>query len=197
MQFQELNIEPKYFIVTIGSNDLSYQKKDKNQNILNSNIDDFKNELKSIFKQKNIFDVNYDSEIIDLKQEKNTEKIYIGPLPVSSFNSTIDNKYRYEPDKYPLLKSLKKLPYDRTDSHIPQTITSSTVNGFIEFKYWSINRNILWHISNNIFIPNINISKKSDFNNICFRETLDYWIFKVDSWIDWYTTQKQIFESVK
>ena len=69
MQFQELNIEPKYFIVTIGSNDLSYQKKDKNQNILNSNIDDFKNELKSIFKQKNILN----KELIEVKKTLNSK----------------------------------------------------------------------------------------------------------------------------
>ena len=34
MQFQDLNIEPNSFIISISSNGTNYQKKDNNQNFI-------------------------------------------------------------------------------------------------------------------------------------------------------------------
>ena len=84
-----------------------------------------------------------------------------------------------------MLTSIKKLPYDKTPVSVLELQRSNNIGGkYIGFTYWSINRNILWHITDNIYIPNINFYKKSQFYNIGYRETLDYWSWIADSWID-------------
>jgi hypothetical protein len=53
MQFQDLNIEPIFFIISINGNETNYQKKTDNQNYKSSSIGDFVKALQECYKQKN------------------------------------------------------------------------------------------------------------------------------------------------
>ena len=88
MQFQDLNIEPNSFIISISSNGTNYQKKDNNQNFISSSIGDFIKLIQECYKQKNALN----NELYQVKNTVNSKKnilIFLKLIIIGFFLSSL------------------------------------------------------------------------------------------------------------
>jgi hypothetical protein len=98
MQFQDLNIEPIFFIISINGNETNYQKKTDNQNYKSSSIGDFVKALQECYKQKNTLS----KELYEVKKTVNAKrnvlfflKLIIIGFILSSLKKEIDKLNEY------------------------------------------------------------------------------------------------------